>query len=99
MTTPNPNACILWSRPLPQCNMSNHLMKRLKDAGVQVDLRVVDNFTWKWNDFKAAVPDWSILPCIIRADGVRVATNKELIDWIGPDPAHAIEKPTPQIPK
>jgi len=98
MTTPNPSSCILWSRPIPQCTFSKHLYKRLTDAGVQVELRVVDNFKWKWSDFDAAVTDWSILPCIIRADGVRVSDNKQLTEWIGPDPEHAKVKPTPQIP-
>jgi hypothetical protein len=79
--------------------MSKHLNKRLTEAGITVDLRVVDNFKWKWEDFKGAVPDWSILPCIIRGDGHRVSNNADLIAWIGPDPEHAKEKPTPQIPK
>jgi hypothetical protein len=99
MTTPNPNACVLWSRPLPQCNFSNYLLKRLKDAGVQVDLRIVDNFTWKWRDFEAASPDWSILPVIYRSDGVRVNNYKELEEWIGRDPALDNPRPTPMVPK
>lgn len=91
--------CVLWARPLAQCNMSKYLNKRLTEAGITVDLRVVDNFKWKWDDFKSAVPDWSILPCIIRGDGQRVSNNADLVAWIGPDPEHAKEKPTPLIPK
>lgn len=91
--------CVLWARPLAQCNMSKHLNKRLTEAGITVDLRVVDNFKWKWADFKAAVPDWSILPCIVRGDGQRISNNADLVDWIGQDPEHAKEKATPLIPK
>jgi hypothetical protein len=79
--------------------MSKYINKRLTDAGITVDLRVVDNFKWKWADFEAAVPGWSVIPCVIRGDGQRISNNADLVNWIGPDPEHAKEKATPLIPK
>ena len=79
---------IVWTRP--GCSVCYHVVDRLTRQGVAVEERKVDNFTWKWADFKAASPNWSNFPLIQLPDGTQLTNVKGVDEWIGKDPDQKI---------
>ncbi len=89
----NQKSCIVWTRPL--CSLCMKVVKILKDKNVQVEERPVDGALWKWEQFKAASPNWSNLPTIQLADGTLLKNIKEVEEWIGRDDTLFAPPPAP----
>jgi hypothetical protein len=75
-----PKQCVVWTRV--HCTLSKWVIHRLQNQAVQFEERCVDGGAWKWEQFRAASPNWSQLPVIQLPDGTMIKNVAEMDEWL-----------------